>query len=231
MELGSSGYLGLIHDPCFCRETQEPERASVASGTRITSTGARKVPLVGASGPCQPEPNLAAGKKRLRAQETQVFAGTTQPSDSLPAFMSRLWLITFLDRPAHSFVSDAGRASRFSRVKVPCIPGVFDLAGPMDARDIAPTSVAFPPNKRRRQPNFPTFRGSIPRLHVPLSTLRVQPHDWPRMTRGSVWLARPSPYGSFFRSSTPVYPGALTHISAPPTDRPVKRVGPVRSRL
>jgi hypothetical protein len=33
-------------------------------------------------------------------------------------------------------------------------------------------------------PGFQEFRGSIPRLHVPLSTLRAQPYDCPRMTRG-----------------------------------------------
>ena len=62
--------------------------------------------------------------------------------------------------------------------------GVLDLAGPVGARGSAPTSVAFPPNRQRRHPDFQAFRGSIPRLHVPLSTLRVQPYDWPRMTRG-----------------------------------------------
>ena len=98
--------------------------------------------------------------------------------------MSRLWLITFLDRPAHSFVLGADRVSRFSRVEVPCMSGVLDLAGPAGARDSAPTSVAFPPNKLRQHPYCQIFRGSIPRLHVPLSTLRVQPYDWPRMTRG-----------------------------------------------
>ena len=46
--------------------------------------------------------------------------------------------------------------------------GVFDLAGPVGARDIAPTSIAFPPNRQRRHPDFPLFRGSIPHLHVPL---------------------------------------------------------------
>ena len=30
------------------------------------------------------------------------FAGSTRPSDSLPAFMPRLWLITFPGRPVHS---------------------------------------------------------------------------------------------------------------------------------
>jgi hypothetical protein len=51
------------------------------------------------------------------------FVGNTRPSDSLPTFLSRLWLITFLDRPAHTFVSGAGRASQFSRVEVPCMSG------------------------------------------------------------------------------------------------------------
>jgi len=46
--------------------------------------------------------------------------------------------------------------------------GVSDLAGPVSARDIAPTSVAFPPSKQGRHPDFQVFRGSIPRLHVPL---------------------------------------------------------------
>ena len=55
--------------------------------------------------------------------------------------------------------------------------GVFDLAGPVGARDIAPTGVAFPMNKQGRHPDFQAFRGSIPSLHVPLSTLRAQPHD------------------------------------------------------
>src|SRR2546429_812570 len=66
-----------------------------------------------------------------------------------PTFMSRLWLITFLDRSAHSFVSGIGRVSRFSRVEVPCMSEVFDLAGPVGARDVAPTSVAFPPKDRK----------------------------------------------------------------------------------
>jgi len=54
---------------------------------------------------------------------------------------------------------------------------VFDLAGPVGARDVAPTSVAFPPNRQRRHPDFQIFRGSMLRLHVPLSTLHGQPFD------------------------------------------------------
>ena len=55
--------------------------------------------------------------------------------------------------------------------------GVFDLAGPVGACDNAPPGVAFPMNKQGRHPDFQAFRGSIPSLHVPLSTLRAQPHD------------------------------------------------------
>src|ERR1700747_2705826 len=64
------------------------------------------------------------------SRTTRCSAHTTRPADSLPTFMSRLWLITFLDRPAHRFVSGIARVSRFSRVEVPCISGLFDLAGP-----------------------------------------------------------------------------------------------------
>ena len=41
------------------------------------------------------------------------------------------------------------------------MPGVFDLAGPVSACNSAPTSVAFPPNRQRRHPDFPSFRGSM----------------------------------------------------------------------
>src|SRR5207249_6628232 len=42
---------------------------------------------------------------------------------------------------------------------------------------------------------------------------RLTTHD-----SGSVWLARPSPYGSFIRTSTPVYPGAPIHSAALSSD-------------
>ena len=147
-------------------------------------------------------PSSSSGMATVVSEHFHRWFSTTGATASIAA--PRLWLITFLDRPVHSFVSGTGRVSRFSRVEVPCMSEVFDLAGPVSARDSAPTSVAFPPNKQRRHPDFQIFRGSIPSLHVPLSTLRDQPLDWPCMTRGSVWLAMPSPYGSFIRSSTPV---------------------------
>jgi len=52
------------------------------------------------------------------------------------------------------------------------------------------------------------FRSSIPSLHIPLSTLRVRPHDRPRMTRGQDGSLLLILYDSFIHDSTPVYPDA-----------------------
>src|SRR5205807_1929856 len=50
-----------------------------------------------------------------------------------------------------------------------------------------PAPVAFCLPRRHRHPGLHCFRRSIPRLYVPLSTLRVLPHSSvPRLTRGSV---------------------------------------------
>ena len=46
--------------------------------------------------------------------------------------------------------------------------GGLDLAGPVGARDVAPTRVVFPPSGQGRHPDFQIFRGSMLRLHVPL---------------------------------------------------------------
>jgi len=46
-----------------------------------------------------------------------------------------------------------------------------------DACDYASPGIAFRHYGRRRHSDFLTYRGSIPRLHVLLSTLRFQPCD------------------------------------------------------
>jgi hypothetical protein len=82
------------------------------------------------------------------------FAGSTRPSDSLPTFILDLWLITFSNRPVHSFVAGVDRASQFSRVKFPCMRGSSTSQSPEDARDFASTGIAFRPLKRRRHSDF-----------------------------------------------------------------------------
>jgi len=49
--------------------------------------------------------------------------------------------------------------------------------------------VAFPTSLKGRHPELSLFRGSIPSLHVPLSTLRLMNLSTRRMTRGRYgWL-------------------------------------------
>src|SRR5438309_2712733 len=55
---------------------------------------------------------------------------------------------------------------------------------------------------------FDDFAAQYPACMSPCQrfapSLQLTTHD-----SGPVWLARPSPYGSFIHTSTPVYPGAL----------------------
>src|SRR5215813_10528915 len=53
-------------------------------------------------------------------------------------------------------------------------------------------------------------------VNASLPALRPQAHD-----SEPVWLARPSPYGSFIHTSTPVYPGApmITSSNSPFRER------------
>ncbi len=82
--------------------------------------------------------------------------------------------------------SGTDRASRFSRAEFPCMPGSQTSQSPVYACDFASTDIAFRKCELRRHSDFRTFRGSMAGLHVPLSTLHVQPCDCPRMTRGQV---------------------------------------------
>jgi len=58
--------------------------------------------------------------------------------------------------------------------------GVFDLAESSRCSQFRFVGVAFRLWVRRRHSDFWELRGSTPCLHVPLSTLRVQPCDWSR---------------------------------------------------
>jgi hypothetical protein len=58
------------------------------------------------------------------------FVGTSRPSDFPSTCMLDFWIMSFSNRPAHNCVSGIDGTSRFSRVKFPCMPGVFDRAEP-----------------------------------------------------------------------------------------------------
>jgi hypothetical protein len=83
----------------------------------------------------------------------------------------------------------------------------------MDTRDSASIDVVFRTLRLRRRSDFRFFHGSMSCLHVPLSTLREQPCDCPRMTRsrcGSLGLHRMA------LSSTPSRRIIPAHLKANP---------------
>src|SRR5712692_972487 len=66
----------------------------------------------------------------------------------------------------------------------PHMHGVSDPGWPQPVSHTDVLNVAFRLPRRRRHHRLEGFRGSTPSLCVPLSTLRLQPHDRRRMTRG-----------------------------------------------
>src|SRR5712692_6603677 len=66
----------------------------------------------------------------------------------------------------------------------PHMHGVSDPGWPQPVSHNDVLNVAFRLPRRRRHHRLEGFRGSTPSLCVPLSTLRPQPHDRRRMTRG-----------------------------------------------
>lgn len=56
--------------------------------------------------------------------------------------------------------------------------------GPHPSRQIDEWDIAFRLRTQRRHLGQIRFRGSIARLHMPLSTLHTRPHGRPYMTRG-----------------------------------------------
>jgi len=92
--------------------------------------------------------------------------------------------MTFSNRPAHEIVTGVAGVSRFSRMEFPCMLGVSDCAEPFGSLRWRFHRYGLPSRWTTSAFQIHLFRSSISRLHVPLSTLRVQPYDWPRMTRG-----------------------------------------------
>jgi hypothetical protein len=74
----------------------------------------------------------------------------------------------------HNYMSGVDKTSRFSRMKFPCMLGVFDRAEPDVMLAISHSSVL--PSAHWNSVGTlisDLFHGSIPCLHVPLSTLHV----------------------------------------------------------
>jgi hypothetical protein len=137
------------------------------------------------------------------------FVGTARPSDFPSTCMLDFWITSFSNRPAHYFVLGVDGTSRFSRMKLPCMPGVIDRTEPDECSHFAFAGVAFRTLEQRRHSDFrPLSRLNTQPACSPVNAsraaLRLPAHD-----SGPDWLATPYPYDSCIRDLTPVYPGAL----------------------
>ena len=87
-------------------------------------------------------------------------------------------------RPTLSASAGVAGISWFPCIESPCVPGVYDSVEP--GRDLAVSIPSVWPSAHPDCVGAPDrcFRSSIPRLHVPLSTLQGIRCGAPRMTRG-----------------------------------------------
>ena len=127
------------------------------------------------------------------------FSGTTRPSDCSRSCINGLLPQDSRCGSRHHQTSVANREpSRFPCKMIPHMLGVSDRGGAESGSPVAPGTVLPSDHRSTSAPSASVFfRGSIPGLHVPLSTLRPQggrppvyPRGWRRMTRGRCgWLA------------------------------------------
>jgi hypothetical protein len=137
------------------------------------------------------------------------FTGTMKLSDFPQPFIAVV-LLRFMARTSRCYLTRPVRgSSRFSHIECSRMHRVSDFAGPVfDSLRNAVHRVAFPTRSRSRHPGRVISElNGWPAL--PLSTLHVQAHGHPRMTRGHDGAASPFMWGSFIPYSMPVYPGAF----------------------
>ena len=123
------------------------------------------------------------------------FFGTTRQSDFPLPFVIGVRLTTSrCGLYALQQQTDVGSPGSRTRCLRTCL-GSLTAQGLAASRHSDAASLAFRHAPRRRHPEVArlaaehVFRGSIPSLHVPLSTLRLRPYERQRMTRGQRgWL-------------------------------------------
>src|SRR6266487_2590569 len=155
------------------------------------------------------------------------FFDTTGLSDS-----SSLFIIGYAFRlpSAPQIAFDRGEAGGLpdSSNVCPHMHGVSDPGWPQPVSHNDVLNVAFRLPRRRRHHRLEGFRGSTPSLCVPLSTLRPQPHDRRRMTRGRGGLLS-LPRMALSSTALCLLTGALVGVGIPLTGHP--RRGSRRAEL
>ena len=114
------------------------------------------------------------------------FPGTTELSDFPRSFIIGVRPWTSRCGLRRSLPQSKRGISRFPGEMFPCMLGVSDRAGSRRASRWRRVGCGLPLSSTASAPRSGVmrFRGSIPGLHVPLSTLRRRPYGRRRMTRG-----------------------------------------------
>ena len=106
------------------------------------------------------------------------------PVRLLPGVPARCVLLAFRAGPAACLLLDTVEVSRFSRVQFLGVRKALSTTpGPAVACVRASAGLAFPWEVLGRHPGL-SFRSSIPRPSMPLSTLHLAPHGTRRKTQG-----------------------------------------------
>jgi hypothetical protein len=167
-----------------------------------------------------PSPTSAGSHLPLFGQ----FIGTTAQSDFSSTYMSVVWhlpsrtgLRTF---PKACWRSPGSRACCFLSVR-----GLLDYAGPDSHSRITQPPYCLPPSRKGVGILFfRLFEARSPRPPMPLSTLRVTPHDVTRKTRGQDGFAISFPAGTCTPTTCRFSPAhsELPVIRSEPPLRPVR---------
>jgi len=147
----------------------------------------------------------------VRGWRDRLFAGPTRPQILALAVLPLANLSGdpeqeyFADGMTEALITELGKIStqRSPGSRTRCLrtcTGSLTARDPDAPCDVGASGVAFRLSPRRRHPEVPAayapghiFRGSIPDLYIPLSTLRRRPRERLRMTRGrcgSLYLQR-----------------------------------------
>ncbi len=111
-------------------------------------------------------------------------AHTTGLSDSPRSFIDGLRPPAFPSRSGPSSLPENRGISQFLRKECPCMQRVYDRARPLGHLRLRARGYCLPPHPTASAPWKSGVRGSMARLHFPLSTLQPHPRGHRRMTRG-----------------------------------------------
>src|SRR5271167_3845318 len=134
--------------------------------------------------PLGQSPSLRLLRRRLMAGLCSETSAVLRNCPTSHARSSSAYVLDFPDTACHQPQAVPWDLPVLEQDVSPCMHRVYDLARPNASRASDASAIAFRLVPRRRLLEERLFRGSIPGLHGPLSTLRLLLTQGYRMTRG-----------------------------------------------